>query len=63
MEFILYVIIGGLIGSLVAIITINLFMPKPSVDYRELIRQSEERLEISKKHGEELDKMLEEMKK
>jgi hypothetical protein len=63
MEFILYVIIGSLTGSLIVLITINLFNSKPSVDYQELIRQSEERLEILKKHGEELDKMLEEMKK
>ena len=60
MELILYGIIGGLMGSL---IVLNLFKSKPSVDYQELIKQSEERLERSKKYGEELDRMLEEMKK
>jgi hypothetical protein len=34
-----------------------------SEDIQELIKQSEERLEKSKKYGEELDRMLEEMKK
>jgi hypothetical protein len=63
MELILYGIIGSLIGSLMVIITINLFKTKPSIDYQELIKQSEERLEKSKKYGEELDRMLEEMKK
>ena len=63
MELILYGIIGSLVGSLIVLITINLFKPKPSIDYQELIKQSEERLEKSKKYGEELDRMLEEMKK
>ena len=63
MELILYGIIGSLIGSLMVIFTINLFKTKPSIDYQELIKQSEERLEKSKKYGEELDRMLEEMKK
>jgi hypothetical protein len=63
MELILYGIVGSLIGSLMVIITINLFKTKPSIDYQELIKQSEERLEKSKKYGEELDRMLEEMKK
>ncbi len=63
MELILYGIIGSLIGSLIVLITINLFKSKPSIDYQELIKQSEERLEKSKKYGEELDRMLEEMKK
>lgn len=62
MELILYGIVGSLIGSLMVIITINLFKSKPSIDYQELIKQSEERLEKSKKYGEELDRMLEEMK-
>ena len=48
MELILYGIIGSLIGSLMVIITINLFKTKPSIDYQELIKQSEERLEKSK---------------
>jgi hypothetical protein len=63
MELIFYGIIGSLVGSLIVLITINLFKSKPSIDYQELIKQSEERLEKSKKYGEELDKMLEEMKK
>jgi hypothetical protein len=63
MELILYGIIGSLVGSLIVLFTINLFKSKPSIDYQELIKQSEERLEKSKKYGEELDKMLEEMKK
>ena len=63
MELILYGIIGSLIGSLIVLITLRLFNPKPSIDYKELIKQSEERLEKSKKYGEELDRMLEEMKK
>ena len=63
MELILYGIIGSLMGSLIVLITINLFKSKPSIDYQVLIKQSEERLEKSKKYGEELDRMLEEMKK
>ena len=63
MELILYVIMGIMIGTLIGIVSVKLFMSKPSVDYKELIKQSEQRLEIAKKHGEELDKMLEEMKK
>jgi hypothetical protein len=63
MELILFGIIGSLIGILIVLITINLFKSKPSVDYQVLIKQSEERLEKSKKYGEELDRMLEEMKK
>jgi hypothetical protein len=63
MELILYGIIGSLIGSLMVIIVLNLFKTKPSIDYQELIKQSEERLEKSKKYREELDRMLEEMKK
>ena len=63
MELILFGIIGSLMGSLIVLITINLFKSKPSIDHQELIKQSEERLEKSKKYGEELDRMLEEMKK
>jgi hypothetical protein len=63
MELILYGIIGSLVGSLIVLTTINLFKSKPSIDCHELIKQSEERLEKSKKYGEELDRMLEEMKK
>ena len=63
MELILFGIIGCFIGSLIVLITINLFKSKPSIDYQELIKQSEERLEKSKEYGEELDRMLEEMKK
>jgi hypothetical protein len=63
MELILFGIIGSLIGILIVLITINLFKSKPSVDYQVLIKQSEERLEKSKMYGEELDRMLEEMKK
>jgi hypothetical protein len=63
MELILYGIVGILMGSLIVLITINLFKSKPSIDYQELIKQSEERLERSKKYREELDRMLEEMKK
>jgi hypothetical protein len=58
-----YGIIGSLIGSLIVLITLRLFNPKPSINYKELIKRSEERLEKSKKYGEELDRMLEEMKK
>ena len=63
MELILFGIIGSFIGSLIVLITINLFKSKPSIDHQELIKQSEERLEKSKKYGKELDRMLEEMKK
>ena len=63
MELILFGIIGCFIGSLIVLITINRFKSKPSVDCQELIKQSEERLEKSKEYGEELDRMLEEMKK
>jgi hypothetical protein len=63
MELILYGIIGSLIGSLIVLITLRLFNPKPLINYKELIKRSEERLEKSKKYGEELDRMLEEMKK
>ena len=63
MELILYGIIGCLMGSLIVLITLNLFKSKPSIDYQKLIKQSEERLEKSKKYGEELDRILEEMKK
>ena len=52
---------GIMIGTLIGIVSVKLFMSKPSVDYKELIKQSEQRLEIVKKHCEELDKMLEEM--
>ena len=62
MEFILYSIIGGVIGGLLWIGVLSLFKPKQSGNIQELIRQSEERLEKSKKYGEELDRMLEEMK-
>jgi hypothetical protein len=63
MELILYGIIGSLVGSLIVLTTINLFKSKPSIDCQELIKQSEERLEKSKKYGKELDRILEEMKK
>jgi predicted PurR-regulated permease PerM len=63
MGLILFGIIGCFIGSLIVLIAINLFKSKPSIDCQELIKQSEERLEKSKKYGEELDRMLEEMKK
>jgi hypothetical protein len=63
MELILFSIIGCLLGCLVLVGLLNQFKSKPSVDYHELIKQSEERLEKSKKYGEELDRMLEEMKK
>jgi len=65
MELIVYVIIGiigGLMGGLIVFNTINLFK-KPPIDYQELIRQSKERIEKSKKYGVELDRMLEEIKK
>jgi hypothetical protein len=55
MELILYGIVGTLMGSLIVLITINLFKSKPSIDYQELIKQSEERLEKSKKFGEEIE--------
>ena len=63
MELILSAIIGCSLGCLVLVGLLNLFKSKPSIDYQELIKQSEERLEKSKKCGEELDRMLEEMKK
>jgi hypothetical protein len=63
MELILFGIIGCFSGLLIVLITINLFKSKPSIDCQELIKQYEERLEKSKKYGEELDRMLEEMKK
>ena len=63
MELILSAIIGCSLGCLVGLGLLNLFKSKPSIDYQELIKQSEERLEKSKKCGEELDRMLEEMKK
>jgi hypothetical protein len=63
MELILYGIIGSLIGSLIVLIITILFKSKLSIDCQELIKQSEERLAKSKKYGEELDRMLEEMKK
>ena len=63
MELILFGIIGCFSGLLIVLITINLFKSKPSIDCQKLIKQSEERLEKSKKYGEELDRMLEEMKK
>jgi len=63
MEIILYVIMGIMIGTLICIVSVKLFMSKTSVDYKELIKQSEELLEKSKKCGEELDRILEEMKK
>ena len=63
MELILYGIIGSLIGSLIVLIITILFKSKHSIDCQELIKQSEERLAKSKKYGEELDRMLEEMKK
>jgi hypothetical protein len=64
MELILYAIIGCLIGCLVLVGILNhQFRSRHSEDIQELIKQSEERLEKSKKYGEELDRMLEEMKK
>ena len=63
MELILYGIIGCLMGSLIVLITLNLFISRHSEDIQELTKQSEERLEKSKKYGEELDRMLDEMKK
>ena len=63
MELILFAIIGCLLGCLVVVGLLNQFKPKPSIDYQELIKRAEERLEKSKKYGEELDRMLEEMKK
>jgi hypothetical protein len=63
MELIAYAIIGCSVGSLIVLITLRLVKSKPSIDYQELIKQSEERLEKSKKYGEELDRVLEEMKR
>ena len=62
MELILYGIIGCLMGSLIVLITLNQFRSRHSEDIQELTKQSEERLEKSKKYGEELDRMLEKMK-
>jgi H+/Cl- antiporter ClcA len=61
MELIVYIIIG-IIGGLMGGLIVNLFK-KPPIDYQELIRQSKERIEKSKKYGEELDRMLKEIKK
>ena len=62
MELILSEIIGSLVGCLVGclmiVIALNMYKLKPSIDYKELIKQSKERLEMSKKYSEELDRML-----
>ena len=63
MELIAYAIIGCSVGSLIVLITLRLVKSKPSIDYQELIKQSEDRLAESKKYGEELDRVLEEMKR
>ena len=63
MELILYGIIGCLMGSLIVLITLNQFRSRHSEGIQELTKQSEERLEKSKKYGEELDRMLDELKK
>ncbi len=64
MELIIYWVIGIVSGSLLAIvIATRLFKPTSTVDTKELIKQSEERLEKLKEYGKELDRMLEESKK
>jgi hypothetical protein len=64
MELIIYGVIGIVSGSLLAIvIATRLFKPTSTVDTKELIKQSEERLERLKEYGKELDRMLEESKK
>ena len=64
MELILFGIIGCLLGCLVLVGVLNhQFISRHSEDIQELTKQSEERLEKSKKYGEELDRMLEEMEK
>ena len=64
MELILFGIIGCFIGCLVLVGILNhQIRSRHSEDIQELIKRSEERLEKSKKYGEELDRMLEEMKK
>jgi Na+/phosphate symporter len=64
MGLILFGIIGCFIGCLVLVGILNhQIKSRHSEDIQELIKQSEERLEKSKKYGEELDRMLEEMKK
>jgi hypothetical protein len=64
MELIVYGVIGIVSGSLLAIvIATRLFKPTSTVDTKELIKQSEERLERLKEYGKELDRMLEESKK
>jgi hypothetical protein len=63
MEFILYSIIGGVIGGLLWIGVLSLFKPKQSGNIQELIRQSEERQKIYELHGKQLDELLEEFKK
>jgi hypothetical protein len=64
MELILFAIIGCLLGCLVLVGVLNhQFRSRHSEDIQELTKQSEERLEKSKKYGEELDRMLDEMKK
>jgi hypothetical protein len=63
MDLVLYAIIGAAAGGLVLIGIMRLFSPSPTVEVEELIKESEERLEGLKRHGEELDRMLEESKK
>ena len=64
MELILLIGLGFCLGNLFQILIRDYwFKSKPSIDYQKLIKQSEERLEKSKKYGEELDRILEEMKK
>ena len=64
MGLILFGIIGCFIGCLVLVGILNhQIRSRRSEDIQELIKQAEERLEKSKKYGEELDRMLEEMKK
>ena len=64
MELIIYWVIGIVSGSLLAIVMVTrLFKATSTVDTKELIKQSEERLEKLKEYGKELDRMLEESKK
>jgi hypothetical protein len=63
MDLVLYAIIGAAAGCLVLVGIMRLFSPSPTVEVEELIKESEERLEGLKRHGEELDRMLEESKK
>ena len=64
MELIVYGVIGIVSGSLLAIVMVTrLFKATSTVDTKELIKQSEERLEKLKEYGKELDRMLEESKK